>query len=79
MNEELNILRTDDGGLLITLTTTLADEGHLVIRRKLPRSPNLGQMQILELQADLMDRALVLLQQKLQAARRIDRQQTKPT
>ena len=78
MTERLVIDRAADGGLMLQMTTALGTEGHLVIELHRPATPELRQMPLLELQADLMARALELLQQKLQAARRLDGQPPTP-
>lgn len=78
MTERISIERNDNtGGLLVQMTTALGSEGHLIIELALPHTPALGQMPILELQADLMEKALAHLTQKLAAARRADQQQSK--
>lgn len=74
MTERLVIDRTDDGDVLLQMTTALGTEGHLIIELRRPASQELRQMPMLELQADLMARALELLKQKLAAARRLDGQ-----
>lgn len=72
MTERLTVESTADGGLIVQMTTALGSEGHMVIELRRPADPGLKHMQLLELQADLMARALELLQAKLLAARRLD-------
>ena len=72
--EKLVLERNPGEPLRITLTTELGGNATLVITKVMPLSSDLGQMQVLQLQADLMQEALKQLQQKLDHTRRIDSQ-----
>ena len=77
MTEKLIVERSADGGLLVQLITSVGKNGELVIAKQLPPGPGLAQTPLLELQADLMAEALVLLQSTLAAARLVARRNPK--
>lgn len=71
--EQIVLQREAGGPMKIVMTTDFGEGCTLVMTKLIPLTPELGQMQVMQLQVDMLQEAIKRLQFKLDQGRQMDR------